>query len=46
MKRSELVRALKDLGHDEATCYRATGSDGYLRKYLVEAAGVLALRSP
>jgi hypothetical protein len=46
MKRSELVKALKDLGHDEATCYRATGPDGYLRKYLVEAAGVLGLRKP
>lgn len=46
MKRSELVKALKDLGHDEATCYRATGSHGYLRRYLVEAAGVLALRKP
>jgi hypothetical protein len=46
MKRTELVKALKDLGHDEATCYRATASDGYLRKYLVEAAGVLGLRAP
>lgn len=46
MKRSELVKALKELGHDEATCYRATGADGYLRRYLVEAAGVLGLRKP
>jgi hypothetical protein len=30
------------LGHDEATCYRATRSGGYL----VEASGVLALRTP
>jgi len=45
-KRSELVRALKDLGHDEATCYRATGADGYLRKYLIEAVGILGLRKP
>lgn len=46
MKRSELVKALQALGHDEATCYRATRSGGYLERYLVEASGVLALRSP
>lgn len=46
MRRNELVKALKEAGHDEATCYRATASDGYLRRYLVEAAGVLGLRSP
>ena len=45
MKRNELVRALEEAGHEEATCYRATASDGYLRKYLVDAAGVLGLRS-
>lgn len=46
MKRSELVKALKELGHDEATCYRATAKGGYLSRYLIEASGVLALRSP
>lgn len=46
MKRSELVKSLQALGHDEATCYRATRSGGYLERYLVEASGVLALRSP
>lgn len=46
MKRSELIKALKDLGHNEATVCRATGTDGYLRKYLVEAAGILGLRKP
>ncbi len=46
MKRSELVKALQALGHDEATCYRATRSGGYLGRYLVEASGVLALRAP
>ncbi len=46
MRRNELVKALVAAGHDEATSYRATASDGYLRRYLVEAAGVLGLRSP
>jgi hypothetical protein len=46
MKRRELVQALKDQGHDEATCYRATGKDGYLKRFLTEAAGVVALRKP
>jgi len=46
MKRSELIKALKERGHSEATAARATASDGYLRKYLVEAAGILGLRAP
>jgi len=46
MKRAELVKALIALGHDEATSYRATRKDGYLSQYLVEVAGVMALRSP
>lgn len=46
MKRSELVKALMAIGHDEATCYRATRKDGYLDRYLTEVAGVLGLRSP
>lgn len=46
MRRTVLVKALEEAGHDEATCYRATAADGYLRKYLVEAAGVLGLRAP
>ncbi len=46
MKRSERVKSLQALGHDEATCYRATRSGGYLERYPVEASGVLAIRSP
>jgi len=41
MKRNELVKALVSLGHDEATCYRATGPNGYLMKHLHTVAGVI-----
>lgn len=44
MKRNELVKALVGMGHDEATCYRATTANGYLMKHLNAVAGVVALK--